>query len=409
VNPEAWLMLTLAPVLVSSLAYGAMMGICARGILRARREPVRMPERAPRISVLKPLAGADDELEANLASFAALDYPDYEILFGVASRGDSALPVARRFLAAHPNRARIVFTDPDTAVNPKVAQLVGLDRRATGDVVVVSDSNVRVAPGYLWSLMRDLELPGVGLVTSVFVGSGEETIGAALENLQICAVTAPSVVANNLVTPWKATIGKSMAMRRRDLVQLGGFGRFGGLLAEDQALGLCFMKAGLGVRTSLEVVHNRNTSSSVRRTFERHARWSKLRRSLHPSAYLFEPFLSPLLTATLVALVARTPLAIAMLGLVAVLQTSVALGITALLRRKRLPWRFAPLEIVRTYLHFACWASALLSMRIQWRGHPFLLKQGSVIVPAPPRAWSQVGARLRAVRAPARAGVAAGR
>jgi ceramide glucosyltransferase len=400
VNPEAWLAsATLAPVLLSSLAYAAMMGICARGMLRARSKHAPTPERAPRISILKPLAGGDDELDANLASFATLDYPDYEILFGIASRGDTALPAARRFLAAHPERARIVFTDPDNAVNPKVAQLIDLDRKATGDIVVVSDSNVRVAPSYLWSLLRELELPGTGLVTSIFVGSGEQSIGSALENLQICAVTAPGIVANNLVTPWKATIGKSMAMRRRDLVQLGGFARFGGLLAEDQALGLCFMKAGLGVRTSLDVVHNRNTGCSVRRTFERHTRWSKLRRSLHPTAYLFEPLLSPLATATLVALVAHSPLAIAVAGIVAVLQTFVALGITALLRGGRLPWRFAPLEIVRTYLHLACWASALLSMRIQWRGHPFVLKHGSVIVPAPPSAWSQAWARLRATMA----------
>jgi ceramide glucosyltransferase len=394
VNAES--LLTLAPVALSSLTYGAMMGICARGVVRARKAPSPMPDRAPRVSILKPLAGGDDELDANLASFASLDYPDYEILLGVASRNDGALPAAKRFVAAHPDRARLVFTDPDNAVNPKVAQLIDLDRKATGDVVVISDSNVRVQPSYLWSLIRELELPGVGLVTSAFVGSGEQSMGAALENLQLCAVTAPGIVATNLVTKWKVTIGKSMAMRRRDLVRLGGFGRFGGLLAEDQALGFCALDAGLGVRTSLEVVHNRNTGCSMRRTVERHTRWSKLRRSLHPTGYLFEPLLSPLVVATAVALVAQSQLALAVAGVVAVLQTIVALGITALLRGRPLAWRYAPLEIVRTYLQLAFWAGALVSMRIQWRGHPFLLKQGSAIVPAPPSAWSAVWARVRA-------------
>ena len=389
-------LLTLGPVVLSSLAYGAMMGICARGIVRARSSPTPMPDRAPRVSILKPLAGSDDELDGNLASFASLDYPDYEILLGVASRTDGALPAAKRFVAAHPDRARLVFTDPENAVNPKVAQLIDLDRKSTGEVVVISDSNVRVEPSYLWSLVRELEAPGVGLVTSVFVGSGEQTIGAALENLQLCAVTAPGIVATNLVTRWKVTIGKSMAMRRRDLVQLGGFGRFGGLLAEDQALGFSALEAGLGVRTSLDVVHNRNTGCSVRRTVERHTRWSKLRRSLHPTGYLFEPLLSPLVVATVVAMVAQSQLALAVAGIVAVLQTAVALGVAALLRGEPLALRYAPLEIVRTYLQLLFWARALVSMRIQWRGHPFLLKPGSVIVPAPPSAWSSVWARLRA-------------
>ncbi len=358
-----------------------------------------MPDRAPRVTILKPLAGGDDELEENLASFGSLDYPDYEILFGVASPNDGALPAARRFVAAHPGLARIVFTDPDNAINPKVAQLVDLDRKATGEIVVVSDSNVRVEPSYLWSLVRELELPGVGLVTSLFVGSGEQTLGAALENLQICAVTAPGTIATNLVLPWKATIGKSMAMRRRDLVKLGGFGRFGGLLAEDQALGFAFQRAGFGVRMSMEAVHNRNAACSVRQTFDRHTRWSKLRRSLQPGGFVFEPLLSPLAVAMAVAVAAHSQLALAVAGVVAVLQTVVALSITSLLRGRPLAWRHAPLEIVRTCIHLACWAAALVSMRIQWRGHPFVLKAGSAIVPAAPSAWATVWARVRAVGA----------
>jgi ceramide glucosyltransferase len=385
---------TLAPVALSSLAYGAMIGICARGVARDRRAARPMPERAPRVTILKPLAGADDELDENLASFAALDYPDYEIVFGLASHDDRAMPAARRFVRAHPGLARIVITDRDNAINPKVAQLIDMDRCATGEVIVISDSNVRVRASYLWSLVRELEAPGVGIVTSVFVGAGEQTLGAALENLQLCASTAPGIVATNLVTPMNVTIGKSMAMRRRDLVRLGGFRRFGHLLAEDQALGDTFAAEGFGVRTSLEAVENRNTTCSVRRTVERHTRWSKLRRSLYPVGWLFEPLLSPLAVATLVALVARSQLAFAVLGCVAVVQTLAAMAVTKHLRGSAMAWRYAPLEIVRTYLQLGCWAAALVSMRIQWRGHPFVLKHGSVIVPAPVNplvaAWQRV-------------------
>ena len=142
---DARSLLALAPVALSGATYVAMMGACAVGVLRARAvKNGNRSARSPRVSILKPLAGADDDLEENLASFAALDYPDYEVLFGVASAGDAAIPAARRFIAAHPERARLVFTDPTNAVNPKVAQLLDLEREATGEVLVVSDSNVRV-------------------------------------------------------------------------------------------------------------------------------------------------------------------------------------------------------------------------------------------------------------------------
>jgi ceramide glucosyltransferase len=44
------------------------------------------------MSILKPLCGLDDHLLANLASFALLDYPDYEIVLGVKDRTGSGLP-----------------------------------------------------------------------------------------------------------------------------------------------------------------------------------------------------------------------------------------------------------------------------------------------------------------------------
>ena len=212
-------------------------------------------------------------------------------------------------------------------------------------------------------------------------------------------MTAPGVVATNLLTPWPLTVGKSMAMRRRDLAELGGFARFGGLLAEDQALGLAFLAAGRGRRTSLEVGHHRNSTCSVRRTLERHTRWAKLRRSLHPTGFLLEPLLSPLAVAVAVAVVAPSHVTVAIAGVMAVVQTAMAGAMTALLRGRALSWRYAPLEVMRTFLLLGCWAAACGSMRIQWRGHPFLLKRGSVIVPAPPSVWASVRARVRSATA----------
>jgi ceramide glucosyltransferase len=209
------------------------------------------------------------------------------------------------------------------------------------------------------------------------------------------ASTVPGIVSVNLCTKWPVTIGKSMAMRRADLDRLGGLARFGGYVAEDQVLGDAFVEAGYGVRTSMDVVHNRNTQCTLRRTHERHTRWAKIRRSLHPIGYVFEPLLSPLTTATIVAMCLPSRATLAVAGIVAVLQTVIALGTTAILRGRALAWRYAPLEVVRTYLGCMYWMTAWFSMRIQWRGHPFVLKRGSVIVPAAPSVLSSVWARVK--------------
>jgi ceramide glucosyltransferase len=375
------LVVALALAGVSLALYAPMMVLFWRAILK-RRAPPAVPAVVRRVSILKPLAGCDDDLVANLASFARLQHPSFEILFGVADEEDPAFPVARRFLASHPHvDGRVIVTNPRSAINPKVAQLIDLERAATGEVCVISDSNVRVSPTYITSLTAELEDPRVGLVTSLFSGTGEETLGAALENLQICASTAPGIAAVAAVTGQPLTVGKSMALRRTDLARLGGFAAVGHVLAEDFLLGRLVRKAGLKSRLSFDLVENRNTECSVFRTLERHTRWAKMRRSLFPLGFAIEPLLSPVIITTLGLLLAPGATTALILAGAVVLQTLGAFISAALLRQQSFAWWYVPLEVVRSFVAIFCWLRAWASRRIAWRGHPFLLQRGSAIVP----------------------------
>ncbi|MDP9152148.1 MAG: glycosyltransferase [Myxococcota bacterium] len=367
----------------SLLLYGAMMGLFARAMSRTRvRQSPAALDWAPRVTIFKPLAGNDDDLDENLESFARIEYPCFEMLLGVASSSDPAYEVALRFVARHTKLiARVVLTERDAATNPKVAQLVCLEREATGDLYVISDSNIRVRPSYLWSLVAELSNPGVGMVTSLFVGAGERTLGAALENLQLCASTTPGLLAMNAVTGHAFTVGKSMAVRRRDLALLGGFSPVGEVLAEDHALGCRFLAAGYLARTSLDAVENRNVACSVMRTIERHTRWSKMRRALFPWPFVLEPLITPVAVASIAVALAPSTLTAAVLALACLLQMAGALLAVRILRGEWLTWWYAPLEVVRSYVALFCWVRACASRRIAWRGHAFVLKKGTLIVP----------------------------
>ena len=372
---------TVVPTAVSATFYA--VAHTAFLVAMARKKAAPLLSVRPWVSILKPIAGVDDDLRGNLESFAELDYPAYEILFGIASADDPAAPVVQAFLAAHPAvAARLVWTTPsnDRALNPKVAQLLVLTRAARGSVIVVSDANVRVRRTYLRSLVGALLQTGVGLVSSVIAGGGERTLGAALENAQLGAHVAPAVLAAHVLALRPATVGKSMAMRRADLERVGGWESVADVLAEDDALAQRFDALGFGVEVCLETIENHNRDTSLLRTIERHARWAKMRRALTPACFALEPLLSPLLVASVVGIVAPSVLAAKVCGFALALQLTGALLCFTLLRMKR-PLLLAALEPLRAAVIFLCWALACLSRRVSWRGNVFSLEAGSRLVP----------------------------
>ncbi|MFM8290412.1 MAG: ceramide glucosyltransferase, partial [Planctomycetia bacterium] len=105
---------------------------------RHRRQPFAAAGTG--VSVLKPLCGADDELERNLASFFRLEHAPLQLVFGVADPADPALDIVRRLARRHPGRdVAIVVGADDSAASPKVAVMEALLPHARHGIVLLSD------------------------------------------------------------------------------------------------------------------------------------------------------------------------------------------------------------------------------------------------------------------------------
>ncbi len=366
---------------IVATACGALSLIWTR-----RRRSIR-PRSRPPISVLKPLKGVDDRLEENLAALVAQDYPEFELIFGVASTEDPALAVVER-LRAKSSQARItvVTGGAPAALNPKVANLLQIQAKAQHDLQVISDSNVRPPPSYLDSLAEAYDGGAAGLVHSPLRGVGEHDVGSALENLMMNTWVA-SMTAWAQLFRYPVVVGKSVAFSGSELARMGGFEQMQDVLAEDYFMGRLYREAGRPVVLAsgpVEVVHERQTIGEV---IARQVRWSTMRRWVSPFAYAWEPLANPL---PYLALIAAVSFAVAdpraadtgriFLALWA-FRTVVEAVVASLSRGGLLPPIQWPLLVVKDFLLAYAWISGLFRTRISWRGNRMRIGKGSRLRP----------------------------
>jgi len=333
----------------------------------------RRHDYAPPVTIFKPLKGLDEELEQNLRSFFRLDYPAFQLLFCVADTDDPAIEVVRKLEREFPDQdSRLIVGCPAFGLNPKVESLAALERHRKHELILISDSNVRVRPSYLRETVCYLAEPGVGLVSNLFAGVGELHASAVLENLQLNGFIAGGVA---MAYACRATcvVGKSMLLPVRALEAIGGFAAVRNVLAEDQVIAIRVRKAGYSIRLSHHVVGNVNRQRSFKWFLNRHSRWYKIRRQMALPAFLVEPAAN-LATVGLVWAFSGDS-GIAWGGLLLL----VGLGMARdAIQTRRLRGSFPKLRHllfspVKDILLLPVWFDAILNRRVQWRGHRFLV------------------------------------
>lgn len=382
------LLLTLAGLCVVSFVVTFLLQLAAH--IKLSQRPPRVADKSlPPLSVLKPLRGVDAGLADNLRCFARQDYPRFELIFGVEDQRDPAVEIVQQLKREFPQvKITLVVGGPQPGLNPKVNNLANMSRYARYEHVLISDADVHPRVDYLRALSSELSDPQVRLVHSVVMAKPVGNSGAILESFQLCSFVASTVCAASIVGH-ACVVGKSMLFRRSDLERLGGFSAVENLLAEDYVLGRRFEEAGFRVVASTHALEARNPGRTLQGFFDRHVRWSQMRRRLCLSAYAAEPMANPTPWLLLFGLTALgSPLGPKLQAAAAAAAVSGlllrCLGDGLLAQRltgyhrvwKRLPW-----VIVKDIVIFVAWLFGFIKRRVHWRGHEMLIGKESRLYP----------------------------
>ena len=274
---------------VTSAIYCGMVVVGAVRFARRRRRDARTEiEFTPPVSVLKPLHGAEPDLEGNLRSFFALDYPEFELLFCARNEGDAGLQIARRIATEHPEvRARFLTCGEPQFPNAKMWSMAMLSEAASYEMLVTSDADARVTPDYLWRMVQELADPARELASCLYVGRTSGGFAAQLDAVgKSVEMSGGIFVADMVERGTRFALGVSMVLRREAFALAGGYEDLAQYYAEDFVLGQRLAAQGRGVRMANYVVQLMVMPQGLCASFRDQLRWMKSTRRSRPAGHL---------------------------------------------------------------------------------------------------------------------------
>jgi ceramide glucosyltransferase len=354
----------LAVLLTGSLVYCVLIVVATRRFLSTT---LPNPGNKPPISVLKPLCGHDDGLEENLRSFLTQDYPKYEVLFGVHRSDDPAVAVAENIIREFSGRisARLVITGESPIPNAKAFSLNRMVREANYDVLVMSDSDVRVTPSLLSHLAQELQDDHIGLISCPYRAVPGKSLWSRLEAIGMNTELLGGVMVARMIEGMRFALGCTVAVRRSVLENMGGFGYLQEFLAEDFVIGQRAAELGYGVLFSSYVIEHRIGSQQMMPNLGHRMRWARSTRRSRPLGYWGQIFTYPLPLALL--LCAVYPSAWPVLFLTIILRGAAALATARDIVHDPVTQRQWWLLPIQDVIGFFVWISGFVGDKIIWR------------------------------------------
>ena len=352
--------------------------------LRFHGETEPAADYTPPVSILKPLRGIEPQFHATLSTFFRQQYPNFEIVFGLADPKDPAnwtIAQLRRDFPQVP--VKVVMVPEGSGTNPKINKLQRMVEEAAHDVLVISDADISVGPNYLRDAVRPLADERVGMVTCLYRGIPSGGLRSILEALGMSGEFAGQVLLGRAVGGMSFGLGATMATRKKQIAAIGGLAPWADYLADDYILGNRIAAAGYRVHLSHCVVETLLPHRTLTELFHQQLRWARTIRACSPRGYpgLLFAYGAPL--ALVPAIYHPTTLALAVLDCALIMRWLAAWAAGVLVCKDRLVRNYFWLIPLRDLAALVIWLISFAGNEIVWRQSRFRLEPDGRIKAVP--------------------------
>lgn len=335
----------------------------------------------PPVSNLKPVRGLDPDAYENFASYCRQDYPNFEMIFCVHDQDDPSVPVLEQIKKDFPDRRiRVLYGSGRTAINDKVAKLVRLVNEAEHEVLVINDSDVRVEPDYLRTVVAPLRDPHVGAVTCLYVSAHDATFTQHLQSIGMMSDFFPGIFVARELDGIKFAFGQTIVTTRTRLRSFGGYESIENQPADDLLTGRKIAAQGVRVELLPYAVRTVPDYDSFRSLFIKRLRWLTVMRHMRPWGHFGLAFTQGLPWCLAVALAyPGTRIAYTYLGAYAAFRIFTTWLIGGWGLKQRGLWATMPLILVWDALAFLVWLLTFGRRTIRWRNVNYRIQDGHLL------------------------------
>ncbi|MGB8523431.1 MAG: glycosyltransferase [Candidatus Acidiferrales bacterium] len=335
----------------------------------------------PPVSILKPIRGLDPEAYENFASFCCQDYPEYELLFCVGQTDDPVIPIIEKLIRDFPERSiRILFSSGSTASNDKVAKLSRLVGEAQNEVLVMGDSDVRVPPDYLRTVVAPLANPKVGAVTCFYMPAHRQTLTENLQTIGMVSDFYAGILVGWQLDGVKFALGPTIATSRTRLAEFGGLQAIENQPGDDLLVGRLIAEHGHEVKLLPYTVLKFAGYHSFRELLDKRMRWMVVMRHMRPWGH-FGLLLTQGLAWSLAAIAIHPSAGVALAYVGTYLGLRVAMTWSIGIRGLKQPGLWKELPSIPLWDAFALviWVASFVRKTVRWRDGEYYIRDGLLL------------------------------